>query len=406
MVASSSAWSYAVKNGQVVDDSGNAVQLRGVNWFGFETQEHVTHGLWARNWKDMITQMQSLGFNAVRLPFCPQSLQSMSPGSIDYNKNPDLQGMNSLQLMDTIINELSRRGMYVLLDHHRPDCNAISELWYTDSYSETQWKNDLAFVAKRYANVPGVIGLDLKNEPHGSATWGTGTAATDWNSAAERASAAVLSAAPKWLIFVEGVSANPVCSSTTAHFWGENIEAQECSPLNIPADHLVLSPHVYGPDVYGQPYFSDSNFPSNMSAIWDQHFGRFSPKYAVIPGEFGGKYGKGDPKDVTWQNALVDYLAGKNMRSAFYWCFNADSGDTGGILNDDWTTVRTDKVNLLHKLWGTDGSGGGTSGGGTSGGGTSGGGTSGGGTSGGGTSGGGTSGGGTSGGGTSGGGTS
>ncbi len=227
MVASSSAWSYAVKNGQVVDDSGNAVQLRGVNWFGFETPEHITHGLWTRNWKDMITQMQGLGFNAVRLPFCPQTLHGASPGSIDYSQNSDLQGMSSLQVMDTIINELSRRGMYVLLDHHRPDCNAISELWYTDSYSEAQWKDDLAFVAKRYANVPGVIGLDLKNEPHGAATWGTGNAATDWNSAAERASAVVLSAAPKWLIFVEGVSSNPSCSSNDAHFWGENLEAQE-----------------------------------------------------------------------------------------------------------------------------------------------------------------------------------
>ncbi len=97
----------------------------------------------------------------------------------------------------------------------------------TDSYSETQWENDLTFVAKRYASVPGVIGLDLKNEPHGAATWGTGNAATDWNSAAERASAVVLSAAPNWLIFVEGVSSNPSCSSNDAHFWGENLEAQE-----------------------------------------------------------------------------------------------------------------------------------------------------------------------------------
>ncbi len=220
MVASSSAWSYAVKNGQIVDDSGNAVQLRGVNWFGFETPEHIAHGLWTRNWKDMITQMQSLGFNAMRVPFCPQTLHGASPGSIDYSQNSDLQGMSSLQVMDKIINEFSSRGMYVLLDFHRPDCNAISELWYTDSYSEAQWKDDLVFVAKRYANVPGVIGLDLKNEPHGAATWGTGNAATDWNSAAERASAVVLSAAPNWLIFVEGIASNPSCSTNNAHFWG------------------------------------------------------------------------------------------------------------------------------------------------------------------------------------------
>ncbi|AVT10173.1 endoglucanase, partial [Paracidovorax avenae] len=52
LACSSTAWSYAISNGQVVDDAGQAVQLRGVNWFGFETGEHVVHGLWARNWKD------------------------------------------------------------------------------------------------------------------------------------------------------------------------------------------------------------------------------------------------------------------------------------------------------------------------------------------------------------------
>jgi aryl-phospho-beta-D-glucosidase BglC (GH1 family) len=36
---------------------------------------------------------------------------------------------------------------------------------------------------------------------------------------------------------------------------------------------LVYSPHVYGPSVYGQPYFSVGNFPANMPAIWDTHFG-------------------------------------------------------------------------------------------------------------------------------------
>jgi hypothetical protein len=42
--------------------------------------------------------------------------------------------------------------------------------------------------------------------------------------------------------------------------------------LRTPAK-LVYSPHVYGPSVYGQPYFSAGNFPANMAAIWDTHFG-------------------------------------------------------------------------------------------------------------------------------------
>lgn len=89
-----------------------------------------------------------------------------------------------------------------------------------------------------------------------------------------------------------------------------------------------------------------------MPAIWDLHFGRFSPQYAVVIGEFGGKYGHGgNPKDVIWQNKIVDYLIQKNMRSSFYWSWNPNSTDTGGILKDDWQTVWQDKVDLLHRLW-------------------------------------------------------
>ena len=35
---------------------------------------------------------------------------------------------------------------------------------------------------------------------------------------------------------------------------------------------LVYTPHTYGPGVFMQPYFQDNSFPSNMEAVWDQHF--------------------------------------------------------------------------------------------------------------------------------------
>lgn len=121
-LAAGPAFSYSINNSrQIVDDSGKVVQLKGVNVFGFETGNHVMHGLWARNWKDMIVQMQGLGFNAVRLPFCPATLRSDTmPASIDYSRNADLQGLTSLQILDKVIAEFNARGMYVLLDHHTP----------------------------------------------------------------------------------------------------------------------------------------------------------------------------------------------------------------------------------------------------------------------------------------------
>ena len=57
---------------------------------------------------------------------------------------------------------------------------------------------------------------------------------------------------------------------------------------------MVLSPHVYGPDVYAQPYFSDANFPDNMPTIWNTHFGFAKPAgYALASTEWGGRYGNG-----------------------------------------------------------------------------------------------------------------
>jgi len=347
------AHGMTVSHGHVHDNQGHRVDLHGVNWFGFETDVHAPHGLWARGLDDMLDQMHGLGFNAVRLPVCPATLQGVAVNSINYNLNPDLVGMNSLQVLDTVIDRLEQRGMYYLLDHHRPDCEAISELWYTPTYSEAQWIADLQFMAKRYKKRAHFLGIDLKNEPHGAATWGSGNAATDWNGAAERAGNAVLAVAPKALVFVEGVSTDAYCTDTTAGaWWGGNIAPEKCKPIQLPAKHLVLSPHVYGPDVFEQDYFQVPTFPDNLPPIWDAHFGKLTALgYDVIVGETGGRYGTGDPKDKTFQDALFAYLPTRGITDTFYWCWNPDSGDTGGILLDDWLSVRTDKMTLLTNYW-------------------------------------------------------
>ncbi|NPA06118.1 MAG: glycoside hydrolase family 5 protein [Chloroflexi bacterium] len=342
---------YIVVDGRLYSPQGQRIHVRGINWFGFETQDHVVHGLWARPWREIIDQMAQLGFNAVRVPICPDTLRGVPVSSIDYYRNPDLQGKNSLEILDLVLEELDRQGFYILLDHHRPDCEAISELWYTDTYSEDQWIQDLVFLARRYAHLPHFMGLDLKNEPHGRATWGTGNLATDWDKAAARAAKAVLRANPRLLVFVEGVQENPICSGPLSHWYGGNLEPLACTPLDIPVDKLVLSPHVYGPDVYVQGYFNDPRFPDNMPAIWEQHFGRFADQYAMVIGEWGGKYGQGDPRDRVWHEAFVDYLIDKGIYDSFYWALNPDSGDTGGILLDDWVHVREDKMALLRRFW-------------------------------------------------------
>jgi hypothetical protein len=74
----------------------------------------------------------------------------------------------------------------------------------------------------------------------------------------------------------------------------------------------------------------------------------------VVVGEWGGRYGVGGvgQADLAWQNAFVDYLKSKGITSSFYWCYTPNSGDTGGILDDN-LVVRQDKMQLLQRHWAT-----------------------------------------------------
>lgn len=336
----------------ILDANNQPVRIAGVNWFGFETANYAPHGLWTRDYKSMIDQIASLGYNTIRLPYSNDIfLPGKTPNGItfDSGKNADLQGLSAIQVMDKIIGYAGIKGLKIILDRHRPDANGQSELWYTGSVSEQTWINDWKTLAQRYANNPTVIGADLHNEPHGSACWGCGNTTTDWRLAAERAGNAILSVNPNWLIFVEGVER--VNGETT--WWGGNLSAAGTYPvrLNV-ANRLVYSAHDYPKTVYAQTWFSAANYPNNLPGVWD-HFWGYLHKNNIAPvwiGEFGTKLQ--DPSDVQWLDTLVAYLGptssvGANGFHWTFWSWNPNSGDTGGILNDDWTTVNTTKHNKL-----------------------------------------------------------
>ena len=54
----------------------------------------------------------------------------------------------------------------------------------------------------------------------------------------------------------------------------------------------------------------------------------------------------GQDTEGVWQRTLVTFLKTNNI-SYTYWAWNANSGDTGGILNNDWTTINKSKVDVL-----------------------------------------------------------
>ncbi len=332
---------------RLLNAAGQEVRITGINWFGLETCAFAPHGLSSRNWRDMMTQIRALGFNAIRLPFSSQLFDPGSqPNSIDVNLNPDLQGLSGLQILDKIVAEAHVLGLKVILDRQRPDCGAQSPLWYTDRYSEARWISDWVMLAKRYAGNDAVIGADLHNEPHGAATWGSGNLATDWRLAAERAGDAILRANPDWLIFVEGIEA---VNKHNAYWWGGNLANAGRYPVRlIVPGRLVYEAHDYGPSVWVQSWFHAPTFPRNMPAIWDQHWGYLQEQHIapVLMGEFGAR-NVDSGIEGTWIHALMSYMKARGIGYTF-WCLNPDSGDTGGLLEGDWKTVDPAKMALLR----------------------------------------------------------
>jgi len=225
-----SGW-LSTQGNQIIDASGHPFQIEGVNWFGFESSTLAPHGLWTRGYKDMMSQMKDLGFNAIRLPFSSDTLHSgSSPNGIDFAKNPDLQGLSALQVMDKIVDYAGQIGLKIILDHHRSDSGAGTSgngLWYDAQHSQAQWISDWQMLATRYANDTTVIGGDLHNEPY-NGVWGGG-GANDWAAAAEQAGNAIGAVNPNWLIFVEGVGSY----KGESYWWGGNLMGVKDRPIEL-----------------------------------------------------------------------------------------------------------------------------------------------------------------------------
>ncbi|MCJ8281029.1 MAG: cellulase family glycosylhydrolase, partial [Rivularia sp. ALOHA_DT_140] len=238
-----------------------------------------------------------------------------------------------------------------ILDSHRLNDKPIPELWYGDGYTEADWINTWLQLAQRYKNQANVIGADLKNEPHGKASWGTDDLATDWRLAAERAGNAIAKINPDWLIVVEGVEKNVPGQKLAQHWQGGNLEGVLRYPVRLSLrNKLVYSPHEYGPGVYDQPYFSDKNFPKNLLNRWQIGFNYISSqnRAPIFVGEFGGRLVNNE-KEAIWLNKFVKYIQRKNLSFA-YWSWNPNSEDTGGILLDDWKNVDVPKQQLISQL--------------------------------------------------------
>ncbi len=396
-------WLHVDENAQIVDMNGNPVWMTGCNWFGYNVGSQVFDGVWSQNMHKMLNEIADHGFNLLRVPMSTEILLQWKNGDpdpmikVNEYENPELtvEGvvggtpMYSFDIWNKAVEWCRENGMKIMIDIHSATTASSGHqlpLWYDSNFSTDDWLEALSWFADYYKDDDTIIAIDLKNEPHGKndgqgmAIWDDSTAENNWKYAAERGAAAVLEKNPNLLIMVEGIEVYPKFEIGSdwnspaidyAHYgdeskqpyygawWGGNFRGARDYPVDL-GEHqsqLVYSPHDYGPLVYAQTWFNkDFTRQTLLDDYWYDTWAYLAEENVspLLMGEWGGFIDKehdttGD--NLKWMTILRDYMIEKKIHHTF-WCFNENSGDTGGLVYDNFGKWDEDKYAFVEpSLW-------------------------------------------------------
>lgn len=364
---------------KILDKNGKEVWLTGINWFGYNTGTNTFDGLWACDLNTSISSIADRGFNLLRIPISTELIKNWSNGSYpnaNFNQatNSYLVGMNSLEIFDYAVGQCRANGIKIMIDIHSAKTDAMGHMkpiWAEGNITEQDFLDSLSWMSARYKNDDTIIAYDLKNEPHGKANesprakWDSSKDSDNWKYIAEKAANAVLSKNPNVLVMVEGIEIYPKDIKSNGDFsstnmgdyyctwWGGNLRGVKDNPVDLGKyqNKLVYSPHDYGPTVYEQPWFKGGyTFDSLYEDCWyDNWF--YIQKQDIAPlliGEWGGFMRDPNLKWMTYLRQLIK----ENKINHTFWCFNSNSGDTGGLVLDDFKTWDEDKYAFVKEvLW-------------------------------------------------------
>lgn len=401
------------KGDQILNSKNKPIELKGVNWFGFNNGSTMVDGIWggpdtlSYDFASVVHRLKLLGFNAVRLPFSFKELFNSVPRNyMQYGTPPTLsqiqksvtnpsvpvaegktispllfkpsrqEGMindylpndSTLNRFLWVINFFAKNGFYVLIDNHlREDQTAIE--------NPQKWVDSWVRLGKAIAKDPiskDHVMFDLLNEPD---NYGIRWEASGGKPGLENLYLSVMDALykedPKFLFFIEGAGQGGINAN-----WGDGFVTDEKlikkSGLSNPnpffqvllhkpyVDQVVISPHVYPPSVTNatQDYIGAdlwNRMSSSFGYLTKQGYeGKVFP---VAVGEFGSYFT--EKKDLQSMNDIAKYfrLAGDSNDGKhqaiphwFYWSWNANSGDTGGLVADNWLDIQWRKIDYLTQI--------------------------------------------------------
>jgi len=312
-------------NGNVTVD-GQIYRIKGGSWFGLEGRHepsndpdnpsgapmelYIGNVFWqssSRTHDSDIAEFKQMGFNTIRIPISPQTLDpDDEQAQAQYKKNTEsVRYDNSYEELCAVIEKCDAAGVNVMIDIHscsnyvgwragrldaRPpyvdntredydfmrencSCSASgnpSGVEIIQAYDKSKWVADLKKVAglSEELGVDNIMGIDIFNEPW-DYTW------AEWSDLIDTAYDAVSSVDPNILIFAQGIGStngnqdgSPNTKNDTPHGdkdlnpnWGENLYEAGDNPPSMPKDKLVFTPHTYGPSVFVQRMFMDPAQP-------------------------------------------------------------------------------------------------------------------------------------------------
>lgn len=326
--------------------NGVPYRIKGGSWFGLEGRAeqssdatnprgapmelYIGNVFWSSSSRTIAgdaAQIKSMGFNCIRIPLVPQTLDDNDP----QGRDPNLKNTESVRVQGAFtalkaqIKACSDAGLYVLLDLHscsnyvgwrkgrldarppwsdgkrdnydfkREDCSCAATgnpagVTRIQAYDVDKWLANLKTLAALGASmgVDNVMGIDIYNEPW-DYSW------SEWRSLIDQAYSVISPINPNILIFAEGVSGsngNQDGSPTTVNKtpfgnegyppnWGENLYEAGTNPPTMPKSKLVFSPHCYGPSVCTQPFFADLTAQPQCAGLVEDAFGDAKCKIVI-----------------------------------------------------------------------------------------------------------------------------
>lgn len=346
--ASQAANVWAVDSKGHITLNGSIFRVKGGSWFGLEGRSELASDeknpngapmemymgnvFWNESSRTLASdaaEIKKLGFNCIRMPVAPQTLDDNDP----QGRDPNLKNTESVRIqgafsaLKAVVKACADAGLYVMLDLHscsnylgwragrldarppyvdakredyeftREDCSCAatgnpSTVKRIQAYDEAKWLDNLKTLAGlgKSIGVDNIMGIDVFNEPW-DYSW------SEWKSLVDKAYSAISSVNPNILIFAQGIGGSngnqdgtpnttektPHGDTTTNPNWGENLFEAGINPPTMPKSKLVFSPHCYGPAVCTQPMFADPVAQPECACLAEDAFGDAKCQIVIKP---------------------------------------------------------------------------------------------------------------------------